>query len=251
MSDQTNDSTIFENKETQKEETTQQSTEANVAGEGKESTEQSTSNPLADLLKSIQAPDGRQKYDSVEDALKAMPHAQTHIQTLEEENTSLKEQQEALAAQLEKVNQLEETLKTMAQNSSTSEQPSGELDEQKLAQIVETLLTKKETESKMKVNQEAVATTLVNKFGDKAEQMYNQKAQELGIPVSELNRLAGTSKAAVLAWFGEAPASNISPSTGSINTEGFRETKPREKGPNPLLMGSNNLMEAWERAGTK
>jgi hypothetical protein len=242
MTDQSSDSTIFN------------STTPEGTPPSQEQVTQPTGDnvdPLADLLKTITDPDGRQKYDSVEKALESMPHAQTHIQTLEDENRSLKAEKEALGSQADKITQLEETIKQMAQNRSTSEEPSGNgLDEQAVADLIGNVLTQRETQSTIKANQEAVANALASKYGDKAEQMYNDKAKELGIPVAELNRLAGTSKQAVLAWFGDVKPTAPAPSTGSINTDGYRSTT-KEKPANPLLMGNNNLMDAWEAAGNK
>ena len=63
------------------------------------------------------------KYKTQEDALKSVPHAQKHIQNLEESYSSLQAELEALRAEAQKREGMEEVLKRLEQRESQATEP--------------------------------------------------------------------------------------------------------------------------------
>lgn len=210
-----------------------------------------TPDPYADLLKTITNDSGVQKYGTVSDALNALPHAQSHIKTIEQENAQMKEQMASLQEQVEKMNKIEDTIAQLTANKE-SEQPSETLSQQQVMELVQAQLNQTKQQENALHNQKTVAQTLSEQFGDKAEEVYNAKAQELGIDVNFLNDLAAKSPVAVLSYFKGAEVQVPSKSLeGSVNTDAFNTPPPTPKGRNPMLVGSStaDVLAAWENAG--
>lgn len=228
--------------------------EAAPAPEGVKQPEavQQPSDPYVDLLKTITSQDGRQKYATVSDAISSIPHAQTHISTLEQELQAERAKAQELQEQLEKAAKMEDVLSQVAQNN-TSESPSVEINEQQVMGLVEQFINNKEQQTSALHNQKEVASQLSQKFGEKAEEAYNQKAQELGIDVSFLNDMAARSPKAVLSYFGGAVQSAPQKTPGSsINTASLDASSQPRATANPLLTGNTSDMQAeWNRIAEK
>ena len=139
--------------------------EQNTDLEGTPSPEdQNSSQAFATLLESIK--DGeRQKYASVEDALKSIPNAQDHIKSLEEKNRELEEKLKEAKAVDDLMAKLEEKATSQAN------QPQGEqvFDEGKLDEVLTAKLAQREQQSKAQANVAKVIDTLTEKYGDKAD----------------------------------------------------------------------------------
>lgn len=150
--------------------------------------------------------DGK-KYKTVDDALKSVPHAQTHISTLEEENRRLKEE-------LIRRKTAEDVLNEMKQISQPAQQNTTggvEADPNVLSQIVEQVLEKKQIQSNLDTNAKVVTSKFIEVYGDKAESVYNELVKKHGMTLTSMNQLAMTSPAAVLALAGlNGGASNTS-----------------------------------------
>lgn len=190
------------------------------------------------------------KYASLEDALRSIPHAQKHIQTLEQEAKEIRERLEA-----------QETLKEMleAVRSNTPQDPPKSpttpvIDPANLTQIVNQTIEQREAQNRAKANIATVVSTFQTKFGDKAEEVYEALAKENGLPLSSLNQLAATSPVALLRLAGldhkQTPAPKMQ---SSVNTEAFRSNQPPAElsayvGPNP---STKKMVEAWKNAGEK
>lgn len=136
--------------------------------------------------------DGK-KYRSVEDALKSIPNAQTHIQRLEEENKQFREE-------LAKRRAAEDLLNEIKQASVQQPQTHGsvEADPEVLSQIVEQVLEKKTAQQTAQQNAKSVVDKFTAVYGDKAEDMYIQLAKQSGMSIQSLNNLASQSPSAVL-----------------------------------------------------
>lgn len=213
---------------------------------------QQSSDPYGDLLKSITSQDGRQKYATVSDALNSLPHAQSHISTLEEKLRVEQEKAQQLQEQLEKAAKMEDVLSQVAQKNST-ESPSGEINEQQVMGLVEQFITNKEKQQSALHNQKEVALQLSQQFGAKAEEAYNQKAEELGIDVQFLNDMAARSPKAVLSYFGSVTQTSPQKTpTSSFNTASMGTSTQSNRGANPLLTGNTADMQAeWNRIADK
>lgn len=201
-----------------------------------------SADPYADLLGGIKTDDGRLKYATVSDALNSIPHAQGHISTLEAELTEAR-------AELAKRASVEESLQQLANTPQTQEPtaPVG-LGEQEVAQLFDARLQQVEIARVSQANQESVANTMKERFGDNAEDTYNAKAAELGVGVDFLNTLAAKSPQLVLEYFGKAKDSAPQPTVGSVNTAAFGSA-PQETPKKDVMFGAStqDIMDEWRR----
>ena len=203
--------------------------------------------PYSDMLKLIQGDNGQQKYATVSDALNSIPHANQFIDQLKSENAQLREK----AA---KVDELERQMEQiMASQQQQPEPGQSALGEAEVAQLVQQQMQALTLEQQVAANQQSVVAKLVDKFGEKAEQMYNQKAQELGLNVNILNQLAGQSPAAVLNYFGEVSQPLPQTSETSVNTAALenKPTPPALPKKSVLAGGAStaDLIAEWRAAG--
>ena len=167
------------------------------------------------------------KYRTAEEALKAIPHAQGHIKTLEEEAKQLREE----LAKRKTAEELLEEFKVSGGMGGTRQEPAAAATVD-YEQIVAGILSKKEAQSTAQRNISAVVTTFQTTYGDKtkAEEMYNKVAEESGLSVQALNQLAATSPEAVMRLAGitkkqEAPAGKLQ---SSVNAQAFNNTQTTE-----------------------
>ncbi|AFE86215.1 scaffold protein [Salinivibrio phage CW02] len=209
--------------------------------------------PFADLLGTIVNDEGKPKYKSVPEAFKGLTHAQSHIQSLEQEKA-------ALEAELQKRASVEETVQSMTQQQQEQDTPSSPgLTEEAVQKLLEQQLENREKSQREQSNKQKVAQTLKEKFGDEAEKTFYSKAEEFGMPKEQLEQLAATSPDAVLSWFG-APAKPVNPSSSSVNTTGLqpraeevptmmdagRERINLPRGEKSMLLGASSKDQASE-----
>jgi len=193
--------------------------------------------------------DGK-KYSSVEDALKSVPHAQKHIQTLESELAAAREE-------LAKRKTAEELLDEIKSGIQPQVTPAGsEFDQDKLLQLVDQTLEQKERQRAAKTNAESVASKFTEKYGQKAEEVYNTVAKESGLTIQQLNSLAASSPKIVLKLAGlegvSAPVAGKPNST--VNTEALNNTKVDANQLSARVKQgatTKDLVNAWKIAGEK
>lgn len=204
-----------------------------------------TANNLEDLLGSIRKEDGSLKYKSAEDAIKSIPHAQSHIATLERE---LQELREKLATS----KTAEEILENF-KSSETKEKPSAPtVDLSQIESLLEKKLHQNEQQKIYKENITNVMDTITRVYGDKANEIFKKAAQDAGLPISEMNRLAASSPNAVFKLIGldqkptQAPArSSSSINTGNLPNQQFQqEYSAKVKG-----NSTKDLVNSWNNAG--
>lgn len=192
--------------------------------------------------------DGK-KYQSVEDALKSVPHAQKHIQTLEAELAAAREE-------LTKRKTTEEILDEIKSGVQPKDNPQGvELDQDKLLQLVNQTLEFKERQKQAKSNASQVASKFTEKFGNQAEVVYKNIALENGLTEQQLNNLAASSPNVVLKLAGltEAKIAPVSKPTSSINTETLNQKVDPSTLSARVKQGATtkDLVNAWKIAGEK
>lgn len=186
------------------------------------------------------------KYASVEKALESLPHAQTHIQKIEQENAELRQKAaEAIAAE-EVYKKLMESFKP---NDGVTPPPSG-LDEASVATLLDRKLAEREALATATANTQRVRDALVGKYGEKAKEVYEAKAKELGVGVDFLNDVVKKSPRAAEELFGikgkEAPAATT---TGGINTSTLNNTRPPSSGSAKVKNNTTEaLVDAWRAA---
>jgi hypothetical protein len=192
--------------------------------------------------------DGK-KYSSVEDALKSVPHAQKHIQTLESELATLKEE-------LMKRRTTEELLDEIKSGVQPKENLQGvEFDQDKLMQLVDQTLEVKERQRLAKTNASQVAAKFTEKFGTEAETVYKSVARENGLSEQQLNSLAASSPNVVLklAGLAEAKIAPVSKSSSSFNTQALTQKVDSSTLSARVKQGATtkDLVNAWKIAGEK
>lgn len=191
------------------------------------------------------------KYRTAEDALKALPHAQGHIKTLEEEAKQLREE----LAKRKAAEELLEEFKASGVLGGNRQEPAAtpNID---VEQVVASVLAKKEAATTAQKNISTIVSTFTEAFGDKTkgEEMYNKVAEESGLSIAALNQLAATSPEAVMRLAGITKKQETLPGRvqGTINAETFGD-KPNTELSARLKPGAStkDMVNAWKIAGQK
>jgi hypothetical protein len=188
------------------------------------------------------------KYATPEDALKSIPHAQAHIAKLEQEMQALREK-EAKARSLDEVY---EALVSRPNSAADTPPAQGVVDESLIDRVLDKKLEQRNIEQARTANKDAVKAALVDKFGDKANEQFQNKAKELGVSESFLTSVIAQSANAGLELFGLAKKENPAPSAspqGSINTQALPNTA-QAKTTKSVMAGAsmNEMVEAMRQA---
>ena len=189
------------------------------------------------------------KYRTAEDALKAIPHAQSHIKTLEEEAKQLREE---LTKRKTAEELLEEFKVSGVMGGNRQDAPAAATVDYE--EIVAGILGKREAQSAAQKNISTVVNTFQEAFGDKtkAEEMYNKVAEDSGLSVQALNQLAATSPEAVMRLAGitkkqEGVTSKVQ---STVNSEALGHTGAAPMSAKIGLVGSSTkeLKQAVQNA---
>lgn len=189
------------------------------------------------------------KYASAEEALRSVPHAQNHIQTLESELAELKEE----LLKRKTTQELLDELKSGVQQREITPQKS-ELNQDTIMELVNSTLKQNEAKKTAETNAKSVASKFTEKYGNEAETVYNTLAKDLNLTTSQLNDLATRSPNVVLKLAGfEAKAINVAKTSSSINTEALAQSKPNAELSAKVPKGAStkDLVHAWRAAGEK
>lgn len=186
------------------------------------------------------------KYASVEKALESIPHAQSHIERLE---TELKEMRSKVDSSVA-TNEVYDTVKKLLE--AERKTPEGvKVDEATLAELLDRKLTEREMLARQQANVQSVKKALEDKYGDAAKEVYNKKAEELGVNVKFLNDVVAASPNAAFELFGLKKDSSTSVPSGTrstVNTDAFKPTPPTQK---TSIMGgadTSDMVAAWRAA---
>jgi hypothetical protein len=196
----------------------------------------------AHQLASITAEDGRQKYADVSTALASIPHAQQHIKQLTEELNEAKEQ-------LDKTRGVDEVLQQLqtSQDTNTETPPVAGLDENAIAALVDQRLTAQQQQVIAQQNAAKVRGALTEVYGDKAEEVFKNRAAELGLSVEYLESQALAHPDFVLKQFDMKQVSAAQPtSQSSISTSAMQ---PQQEMPKPVMRGasSKDIVAAYKQ----
>ena len=189
------------------------------------------------------------KYQSVEDALSSVPHAQKHIQTLESELAEVKDELTKRRTTAELLDEIksgivpQDTLEPVQYN------------QDNLEQLVSQALENRDVQKTAHHNAKSVAAQFTEKYADKAEEVYNSIAKENGMTVEQLNSLSATAPGAVLKLSGlEKSSQGIEKSSGTVNTEALQSTPKDKSGLSARVKqgaSTKDLVDAWKIAGEK
>lgn len=184
------------------------------------------------------------KYATVEDALKSVPHAQTHIARLEQEMQSLRER----AAQAKAIDDVYEALTSRQQGEQQVTASAPIVDERFIDAVLERKLEEQKRAEEKRVNLNKVKESLTSKYGEKAAEVFKKKAEELGINESFLTDLAAKSPTAALELFGANAKEKVATSvpSGSINPQAFVQNQ-QPAPPKAVMAGAStsDLLNAW------
>lgn len=184
------------------------------------------------------------KYATVEDALKSVPHAQTHIARLEQEMQELRER----AAQAKAIDDVYEALTSRQQGEQQVTASAPIVDERFIDAVLERKLEEQKRAEEKRVNLSKVRESLTTKYGEKAAEVFKKKAEELGINESFLTDLAAKSPVAALELFGANAKEKVATSvpSGSINPQAFVQNQ-QPAPPKAVMAGAStsDLLNAW------
>lgn len=193
--------------------------QSTVFGEDQSQTKSETSdNQQQSTSNTTTLPDGvaelvgeGKKYASTEEALRSIPHAQTHIANLEQQLKELREdlaQRAAIEDVLSKIN-----------SSQVGDKPVSEsLSAEAVQELIKNTLSEKEKADLKAANARKANDTLVSQYGEKAKDVVAAKAAELGVSVAYLKDVAETSPNAFLAYF-QTTSTTIPPRTPASDTQ--------------------------------
>ena len=202
---------------------------------------------LSNLLLGIKNERGEPKYKNLKDALVALQNSQTYIPELKTSLTAKEQEIERLRAEANRIAELEETVRKLTDKPNTSSTPLSGTSPQEIAELVKntlnSTLTAREQQAVASQNIAATVASLKSQFGDKAEEMFNAKASELGMTVAEFNALTAKSPKIVLTALGITDVKQLqsfTPTTGNVNTSALKPTAETHIGRNkiPTLVGA-------------
>lgn len=183
------------------------------------------------------------KYGSVEAALKALPHAQKHIATLEAEAQALREQ-------LAKEKALAESMTAL--NGRPSNAPATPaLGEADIESVIDRRLKATAEKQLADANVAEFKAAMAAKFGDKASEVWATKAKEIGVSTDFLTQLVSKSAVAGKELFGlKESAKFIPPTSGSTVNTGVLSNNQPAPTPKPVMGGvkTAELVSAWRAA---
>ena len=188
------------------------------------------------------------KYADVAKALEALGHSQTHIARIEEENKTLRE---ATASGITQNDVLRTVQEMLATERATHGTVPASVDESVLDTLLERKLTAQREAAIANANTEVVKKALVEKYADKAEEIYKTKAEELGVGVKFLNDLVAKSPKAAFDLLGLEPpkTNNGTVTTGSVNTSALRPQDMSPKDRPSVMRGAKtaDIVAEWRR----
>lgn len=225
-------------------------TDLDQGGENKGDVEVS---PEADLLKRIVTEDGRQKYASVEEALKALEHAQSFIPELQNENKTYKQELEEIKNKLGEFSNVEEVVErfmSKREEEPTKKEEVAHVDDSSdIESKINEVLSRRDQENSFRSNVTQVTSTLKEHFGDKASEMVAAKMADLGMDKVQIEQLAGTNPKAALALLlpNTSTQTTTTSAESSFNTARFAKPKEEEGIKRPdrsLLAGASSKDQA-------
>lgn len=199
---------------------------------------------------------GDREYD-VEAAKTKIEHADKHVQTIESDNATLRQEVEQLRAQVASSSKLDQVLETLQANqvaspTSTDENTTQSVDKEALLnellsqvapKIEETLSAKQKQEQLEKTLTETVSLAQA-KYGSEYESILRSKGQELGLDDAGIQNMASTQPKVFKQLFGleqtkVTPSGSPAPSyvTSGNQSSPSQEAQKRDLALNRLTTG--------------
>ena len=136
-----------------------------------------------------------QKYSNVEELAKGAIHGNDYINKLEGELADLRGELDKRLTAEEVAQQIKrETQEQQAQLQKARENTTSQLDEESLSKLISNTIEQKDVQKQADSNIQAVDKRMKELYGaDKAKEIVQQKAQQLGVPVDKLAEIAASS----------------------------------------------------------
>lgn len=158
--------------------------------------------------------------------LKRDQHAQAHIKKLEEEAQNYRDMIAKYELELQEKKRIDEVLERINQTNASAtrnEEPTAPV--VNVDEVIETAsskvldqLSERERQDQERKNLQTVHESLRGQFGEKYKEVVRSRASELGLSMSEIDRLGKSSPNALVELVRGKPApSSPAPSTGSIS----------------------------------
>jgi len=193
------------------------------------------------------------KYRSVEDALKSIPPKEDFIEQLKRENEELRgklEEASTVDDILGKIGQSKEEEQQAQQAEQTRKEEQYQLNQEDIAKIIDSRISEREQHQTAQQNISSVVDKMTELYGERAEEVYNKRAEELNVPVEWLNETAARSPNAVYELFGIGKKDKANPSklTSSYNSESINQ--PQKKEHKTIMWGAStdDVMSNWRSA---
>lgn len=208
--------------------------------------------PFANQLMDIKNEKGEPKYANLSVALDALKHSQEFIPQLQAQKAQYEAELAQLKEELAKRSAVEDVVARLSsQRQPEVPQPTSEatkvLDETQIQDLMMRTLTQREQAQVAQSNTLEVSNALTAKFGDKAKEVVDAKAKELGLTPQQLGKLAESSPKAVLSWFNTSYSSapSGSPVRSSVHLPSTAPEQELKRPEKSLLAGasSKDVME--------
>jgi hypothetical protein len=187
-------------------------------------------NDFTTILSQIKNDMGQPKYKDTTEALNGLKHAQEYIPQLKGELSQKDRELETLRNEVLRLKTVEETVARLTERQQEPEIHQSQApvyDDNKIAELINQTLSRKEIETTQRANLQSVVASLQQSFGEKAEEVFYGKAAELGMSKADVNKLASQSPQAVLQLMGmkgAAPLQEKRIAPSGVNTAAFQQT---------------------------
>ncbi len=212
-----------------------------------ENTPTDVNTQLAHLLGSIKNERGEQKYDSLPKALEGLTHAQQYIPELKSQLSTKDQEIERLRAELAQRESVEDVVSRLTAKNQPQEQDkppvASGLDEGAVMKLLEQMIGKREQESAAQANLRQVEKSLTDKYGEKAREVIQAQAKELGLSQEDFKQWAQRSPAAVLKLFNASHSVTSKTTTSSINIPPIQTHQEPLKAPEKSLLAGATSRE--------
>jgi hypothetical protein len=143
------------------------------------------------------------KYKTVEDLAKGYNNADNFINQLKTEQDQLRSELDKRLTAEEMVEQIKrEREEQQRASQSTQENTTSQLDPEALSKLISNTIDQRDTAKTAQANIAAVDAKIKSIYGDKAAEVFQKKAAELGLSLDWLQDVAGKSPDAVYNLFG-------------------------------------------------
>lgn len=198
--------------------------------------------PYREFLEAIKNEEGAPKYKTVSEALMGAAHGQQHIQRLEAE---LAELRDAVGAQEDQAS-VREAIQEALNSRQQDDRPAPGED----VEAVFNRLYNNRTQEEVRARNRGMANeAMAQKFGEKAREVTEAKARELGLSVDFFRSIAERSPNAFLEYFNSTPTGTPATPPPAQRSNVTPRTEGDLTPPENIMAGAStrDLVDYWRR----